>query len=251
MKGLFIFLFFFFIIVGGIGVLVYYFYEKPIINEMQNASTCNLNIDALDSMGNKVKTGYSINSYLNIKEGETEDNAFVKERILVNSSITIFNKNLGDQHYYTSFKQINSCINSGETIRVDLELIPFGEVKVNYTGSLSDTNFTINISVKGLLRSPLMCISWPANIITINPTETLSEEAVPARLDGTGIDKCYNLGEDIKDSDKLITFEFDKFGNLFPNDFLKIYLVDEDYRFVNGAMILVNGYEDYNLIVIV
>lgn len=238
MKGLLVFVIIFILVIGIIGFLIYNYYEKPMSAVQNTTITCNLSVATIDS-GNLVETNYYINTFLDgLRLGRSSSTSYIREYVIANSSVLLFNSNIDNQDYYTNYKTISFCA-ADNILREDLDLIKYGVANVSYYLDNNTNEITINITSSGLLRSPAICIKIPPAIISIDPTKEMNEISVPERLKYPGVSSCYDLAADIQDSSRSYTFSFSRFGTILPQEYIEFYLIDRDYRFVNGTMNLV------------
>lgn len=207
------------LLIGG-GVYLYYKYEKPKqenINEMTN-----LSIYAIDDTGRLIKTGYDIysdNSLL--KSGETLSQAPILEQVPKNSFIEVKNRNIDFQNYYFCSWN-NSLIREENISRVKLDLIEPSPIEVN---KLNNLNFSLQTSRE--FRNLIVCVKYTVDFIYVKALNYTEMENKPKLYED--YDKCYATNITIKKGEiKYLNLVYKIWGSLDPKDNLKIAFIDSD-----------------------
>jgi len=224
MRNVILFLgFLFIILVSGIAVL-YFIYERP-TQETLNSQMREIDVNIISAYNNElVKTGYVI--FLNgneYKNGTTIDNGYLLERILVNKTLTIHNKNLPGQIYYTYV--FEKFLDVDAPIQVNLILNQPGSLSIAKDSSLGQKDKVIlNVSSEGYFNKALMCLKWSSHIITTKSVFEEIEKPFRYKL----YDRCYDLGKSIENTTIQIPLDYKIYDKVNSDDFIRVALIDRD-----------------------
>lgn len=212
----------FFLLLGIIagGIFIYYYFEKPMQDEV--LELVDFNIFAKNIDGELVKTGYKIYSDGNFYEdGKTSSKAGVNHKVPKNKSIIIYNYDLDNKNKYY-FQEIEKFTELDDPYRISLKLERPGNLTLNYSEKFGvDRFFNITLNSDEANRNLKMCIKWSAHILYLkNYLEKLDEEE---RL--IGYDKCYKLDDVTRYNSTNFLLEYDFFDEITEKDYIKIKFI--------------------------
>lgn len=216
---------FVFILLIIVGVIVYFFYEKPRIDKIESEQLKNLVLQFYDN-GTQIRTGYIItldnSNYVYLEENSTDVN-YIINNIPANRSFSIFNKNIENQRYYTSYEDFNIYSSFNKKFNV----YKIGDVNITITQKLRESDvIKVQITELGIVKCPKICVRGSTHIVSIKTNLPLAE--APLRLQDK-VDKCFSLGEVLNKTDVYLSYS--KFGNLLDSDSIKLYFIDGDITY--------------------
>jgi hypothetical protein len=241
-KAVLIIVFVFVLLIAG-GVFLYFYIEKPAQDELPILNQ--VSIMAVDkATGKPIKTNFVVtltdaNTFY--KQGITDKNGYVAEKVPYNNTFRVFNVNQEGQYYYTNYKEfINPNIysypinNTGDYFRVDFELINGGTLNVEHINNWpEDKPQVLRLSSVGTVKHLGFCVRWSTHIIGVYSDEFV-EEPVPVMYQ-TGdkvFDRCWDMERDIVDGEEiLVRLRYSKFGDIDTSDYIKIMFMDGDISY--------------------
>jgi len=228
MNKLIIGLVFVFILLISSAIFLYIVYEKPNQDLINSPATTNITLIFIDEK--QIATGYIIsldNSPYVYDSGITTENDYLYLTIPLNHSFSVFNNNTLNQRYYTEIRDFNT--NLLNIINNEVKLVPYGNLSIVSNSKISELNGVIlNISSIGEVRCLKACVRGSTNIVSIKGN--YDKINIPKRLINK-VDNCYDLKETINNNYTILNLTYSKFGELRDDDFIKIYIIDGDYRF--------------------
>jgi len=228
MKNSIIIFFVMLALIASTLTFIYYKYERS--NNTGNLDYINISVSA-SSNKKPINIGFRIDrDGFFYKDGETLKEGAVLVKVLRNSSYTITSINLENQSYYTFTKKLN--LDSGNTNRVDLNMIPPGELVVNHR--IEDEKIFLEVSSIGPYNNLSYCIDWSDNFLWVKSLNYTSS----FNIYNSNYVKCYNTNKNLYNDSILIALEYKHWQDLISEDFIKIYFLDKDI--VNNKIIYEN-----------
>lgn len=205
-------------VIGVIGLLIflYWKYELPKKNIYD---LTNLSISAKLN-GKLVITNYTINYNGAVKNGQTEKSGYVLEQVPKNQTIKIYNININNQTYYTDYKEFQAQ----DTKRIDFKLEQPQEVLINTTDNTD--NLTIILFSKNF-QNVIFCVKWSVHFISV-ATQDFNQTEKPDLYKTW--DRCYNANFSLRNNEEKINLQYKIFGILNIDDYIKIAVIDSDYK---------------------
>lgn len=227
MKGAIIFVFVIFIILIGIVVVIYYTYEKEVQEIQIEYADVNIIAFEKDSLIN-IPTNYiiALGNINNIyKNGTTLNKGYILEKVPVNNTVFIYNKNTDTQVYYTDMKSFSSY--DIKLYRATLVLEKSSNLTFKQLGAFGvDKDIKLNISSSGTYKNPKLCVKWSLHIITLRLDDVLPIIKPEDRKD---MDKCYKFNKDVyKNESFLLNINYKYFGEITPSDYIRLVFFDGD-----------------------
>lgn len=216
----FISLLFIILVIGGI--VVYFIYEKPFEENVYSLETKNFTIKFIDN-DKQIATNYIItldNANIIYKKGVSLESGLIYEKLPINHTFYIFNENIADQNYYSSYKYVNDF--SNDIIYNEIELTAPLNITLNYTGNLnSKVSIFTNVS---FAKCSALCVRGSQHIVLIKLN--LTEITIPLRLKDK-VDKCYRLG-DLQNNYSIFDVDYKTFGEILESDYIRVLFLDGD-----------------------
>jgi hypothetical protein len=213
-------------LIGG-GLYLYYFYEKPIMdNQIEYES---LNIIAYNEKGKEVITEYVIvtniaSSNSIYKEGTTLRNGFILEKLPRNLTFYVYNRNkdLYGQNYYAEIQKIDTFVSG--PYKASFHLKSPGELAFERTGEFPDDEIiNLTISTEGFYNNLKFCVKWSINVISVN-----IKDGAFSTDKREGFDRCYDTGKSLENNSTNIQFSYTYFGIIDSKDFIEFTFFDDD-----------------------
>jgi len=209
-----------------IGIIIYLYYEKPLL-EHQNIYV-DLSIIAKDiDLNENIVVNYSIaqNDINNIiRNGTTVDLGFIIESVLINNTYFVFISSL---EYYPS--KIDLIINETKPYRVEFDLKKPKNLTIMKIGNFVVDDI-ITLKVKSEYWQNLkFCYKYSTHFIRINILNsnfTLIDRPINFEL----YDKCFATNLSLINSELEIPFEYKYFGGLSNNDYVKFVFFDDIFN---------------------
>jgi len=211
-------LFFSLITVLAIGfVFSYFYFEKPLIEKSFEHANLTLSVFA-DKKQIEANYVIYVNGFENSKD-KTVKNGYVLESLPINSTIQIFTEEEG---YYPSIEIFRTS--ELENIRKEIYLEKYGTLNFSTENKITDDFFYFNLTKNGIFKNPLMCFRWSNSIITLKVINLTATYENPERY---FVDRCHKL-EEFNETQEF-GFQILKLKELTSEDFIKIYLIDQDF----------------------
>lgn len=210
-----------FLLIIGVGVFLYFFYEKP-TSEDEIVYT-DINIFAYEGSKN-IETGYEISvgvSGSNYKNGTTLLGGAVLEKVPINSTIYITNINIKNQTYYNQTKRINTT----ETgpFRVEFDLERSGIINIHHQGSIgSNCDMDLILESKESYRDITLCFEWSYHIVRVETNSSFNREK-----NSRDYDRCFYTGLDLENSELMIPVNCKILGVINDEDYIKVGVFDK------------------------
>jgi len=239
MNKIIIVISFLIIVIAAIFAFIYFAVEKPAVEDSVQAQYNNFSVAAYEN-GKLAKTGYAIvldNSNVIYRESVTDDKSYIREGVIENHTVQVFNKNLPGQHFYTdviSYDYVNGTL---DNTRVNLNLAEVGNLTFNVLGNLSTNTITVIVTSVGEVKNVVFCVRWSEHIITVKSDQYVLLDNTPKRLENK-VDKCFNTKTTLKNESLILFLTFDKFGTLSPNDKIDMVFIDEDNALTANGVVL-------------
>ncbi len=224
-----------FVMIIAVAIGVYFFYEKPIQDKPVELHDVNIRFYLESDINKQVETGYIISLIpLNniYKEGKSLEMDWIREGTPLNNSFRVFNKNLPGQNYYTHYKEEKDFDGIKKSYRVEISLAEAGTLNIKTNDDFPvDNPINLIVESSGEVDNLGFCIRWSDNIISVRAKDTtLSEMSAPQRLTGF-VDRCYDLKKSLINDSMIVALDYKKFGDIGPNDFIRVIAIDGDIRF--------------------
>ena len=215
------------IIIVIAGILYYLYRHNELSQQDIDKKYSNLNIYAEDSSGKMIITGYIVivnNAFYS--SGKTLLDGAILEKIPINSTYRVYSSNLENQSFYSVF--VGDFISQNIPSRITLRPIVPGKLIVSQKEKISSNNesATLNIYSQMLWKNPGFCIKYSTRFIYVRVSNY-------TQIDKPNIyrlwDKCYDMHIDnLTNSDADIVLNYNIYGTLTVDDFLKIVIFDKD-----------------------
>jgi len=211
------------------GIFIYFDYEKEVqTNELEYVQLAISSKDVETNQNKITEYVVALDFLSNIyKNGTTLKNGFIMDKVPINHTIFIYNKNLNEEinqtMYYTNVQQVSSY--ERVPLRIVLDLVKPGKIEIIPDKLLDNSgNINVTISSKGIYKNAKMCIHWSKSIISVN---ILTLVDIPKPENYKNMDKCYNL-KSFEDGDNMeVSIDYKVFGEL-NGDFIKLVVFDND-----------------------
>lgn len=162
----------------------------------------------------KIITGYIIETKDGLIVGNTSQ-SYEKVVVRKDETIKVYNTNIDNQNFYKNLQDVNLTMN---TKRITLKLKEPKIIEYEI-----ERNDLIKINLKSEdARDIDTCISWSTNYIFVKIKNL--EEIKTDGYDAWG--KCYDGNFTLKNSNKTLEIQYNKFGTPNENDFIKIILIN-------------------------
>jgi hypothetical protein len=240
-----------FVILVGVGIFVYFQFEKPKENAVLHLSDINLLIRNKDK--SLLRTQYNVViDGLMYKNGTSSDNGATVIQVPVNKSVQIYNSNIEKQDFYTSFIDVSTFPpNDNVPLRVNLDLIKPGKLNISVRGNLSDESSKfvfVDLQSDGNINNIGLCLDWSKRMIRVTPTGnfTFTEMTTkPKRLES--FYRCYTTSVSLINSNITIILEYKKFEQLTSSDDISIAIFDGDLSPSKSIIYETSLYEDIGM----
>lgn len=234
---------FFVVVLMAAGYAAYYFLIKDDDPIKEAVAYKNIFLRITDTHTDKqIQSGFLI--YLPetntvYKNGTTLKNGRLKIEVPFNTTIYLMSFNLEGQEYYTTiWNQGSTKILQDRDVNLNVDV--YGEIEIEHNGTLNGDNIFIKLTKKGAVNSVKPCLRWSFNIISADIIGKGHSET-PSRLNEK-VDRCYDSIDISGNSSEPSVFEirYTLFKQTTSEDFIKVYLIDEDARYWQLASS--NGY---------
>jgi len=233
MTAIFV-IFLIFVLLGG-AFATYYFFLKDKQVEEPVITNRDIFLRITDEgTGDQIQSGFVI--YLTstgevYREGKTLKEGRLRISVPVNTSFYLITYNLEDQEYYSAvWKDKREMI--FEDRDINLIVKPYGSFSIEQQGKFNvDENLVVFVEKQGHVSRVKPCVRWSNHIISVR-LSGMGRSEIPSRLDGK-IDKCYDsidISQNLSEPTRL-ELDYDVYGKIDEDDFIKIYLIDEDFRY--------------------
>ncbi len=215
---------FVFLAILGVSLIagLYFFYEKPVKDEVSAISTREVILRSLDN-DKQVSIEYDVilDSQMSVfASGETSSDSFVVAKVPYNHTFTIFSRE-NDIYYPNRF--FTSDFNSN-LVRVEFPLIRKGQIEMNKSSLLGADNpimLTVN-SGNGTFQYTTICVRWSSHIIYADIFGVERGEP-PQRLTNK-VDRCFYTKQPVIGA---ISFPVSyTYFDTLDDDFLEFYVID-------------------------
>ncbi|MEK6878848.1 MAG: hypothetical protein AABY22_04570 [Nanoarchaeota archaeon] len=229
-KGI-IFLILFFLIIIGVILYFYFFYQAPIDKNITSGSFYyNISIRSYEKniQGEKIPISTEVLILIDnmiYKNITTEEEGFVVERIPINKSFILSNRNFPNQNYYTN-KESYKSTESGINLRSEIELIRIGNLSIDLT-SAENENIKLLLQSIGVIKNIGFCYRWSPGILTVK--SDFEEITPPMRLLGK-VDRCYDTQTNLDNSQFELKLSYRKWTSGNETILFTFFDCDFDYN---------------------
>jgi len=218
-----------FLLIGISIPFLFFLQEKPTVEKIPDT----YNISLRYFFDNGSQTNANVYVFLGnqlIKSFNSSLDAYSFLTLPANNTYFIYGIKDG---FYINKQEINTFYGD-KLIRKDFYLIPFGNIDLKASTSLSQmSDIYLSINVTGLLQEGVACIRWSNNIISTNIINA-NETNKPKRIEEK-VDKCYLLNN-IEDTNKVLDLKFKTFLGINDADFINLFIIDRDYDIKTGYL---------------
>jgi hypothetical protein len=202
-----------------ISIASYFLYEKPIQDSMKNYQLCNMTIKFVGNYSNAIKYNVSVD-FVNYFSGETTANILNLISIPINSTYIIYT--IGDD-YYNSYAKGDTFF-CNDVIYKEVPLTLLGNASIYSIGNLKE-DINLKLIINDNFKCPQICFRVSKHLVYAKINYTSSN--VPKRLINE-VDKCYILNN-LSNGESILSLSYLTFGELNTEDFIKVYLIDNNY----------------------
>jgi hypothetical protein len=216
----FVLLFLVIVMIGGF-CYVYFFYEKPM---QENITYSNITVYAYYN-NERIETNYIIETLYGKVNGSTYKDTASIISIPLNNSFEIYN--VGNDYYKKILSYDNLIL---KNYRVNLNLTKAGNLSFKHFGNFGvEKNISLNVINDGVFNDANVCLKWSLHVLQVKIENYTLINADDFYKD-SNFDKCFKYG-DFNDT-VVFNVYYDFFSKINDDDYIKISIIDE----INNTM---------------